>query len=114
VPESTKSLPELVEELWALLVAYAKQETVGPLQGLAKYVLYGLLGSVMLGIGLIMMVLGGLRALQVEVHSSYFHGRWSWTPYALAIFVTSAMIGLAVSQVRRGSGARSRSGRVSG
>jgi hypothetical protein len=59
----------------------------------------------MLGIGLVLVVLGGLRVLQVETDTT-FTGNWSWAPYGIALFVLAAIIGLAVRQVTRGAGAK--------
>src|SRR5204862_4788182 len=65
VPESTepgKSLPVPLQELWQLVVAYFKQETVEPVNALGRFVGFGVAGSLMLGVGIVLIVLGGLRA----------------------------------------------------
>ena len=43
MPEkSEKSLPTLASELWDLVRAYAKQETIEPLKGIGRFIGFGL------------------------------------------------------------------------
>lgn len=98
---SSKGLPTLVQELWDLVVAYAKQETVEPLKGLGRFVAFGVGGSLLVGIGVVLLLLGGLRALQEEATST-FDGNWSWAPYLLTLVAAGIIIGLAVWAVGRG------------
>ena len=86
--KTDKSLAELVSELWALVVAYAKQETVDPLKNLARFAKYGLAGSMLVGIGFLLLALAGLRALQLET-SPHWTGSWSWLPYVLTVLGAS-------------------------
>lgn len=86
---STPPLPELVRELWELIVAYFKQETIVPLQQLGRYIAFGLLGAVLLGVGALLLAMSGLRALQEETGSA-FTGNWSWAPYAIMFVVLVA------------------------
>jgi formate-dependent nitrite reductase membrane component NrfD len=79
-----KSLPTLVSELWDLVVAYAKQETVDPLKTLGRFIKFGVAGSVLVAVGFVMLALGGLRALQQEA-SPPFSGDLSWVPYACTL-----------------------------
>jgi tetrahydromethanopterin S-methyltransferase subunit C len=95
---SEKSLPTLASELWDLVRAYAKQETVEPLKGLGRYVGYGLGGGVLLSIGLFLLALGGLRVLQEETGTT-FQGNWSWAPYLIVVAVAALIIGLLVSRM---------------
>jgi hypothetical protein len=99
VPEkdSEKSLPTLASELWDLVRAYAKQETVEPLKGLGRFVGFGLAGSFALGIGLVLLALGALRALQTETGTT-FHGNWSWAPYLIVLVGCASVAGIAISR----------------
>ena len=101
-----EGLPGEVKELWALVVAYAKQETVDPLKSVGRSLAFGLAGAVALSLGLLLLLLGGLRALQTETGST-FAGRWSWAPYALTLLAAVAVAGLAI---RAGTGGKSRGG----
>lgn len=79
-----KSPQETIRELWDLVVAYFKQETLEPLKGLRRYVAFGLLGGALLGLGVFFLAMGGLRALQSDTGST-FHGNWSWAPYGITV-----------------------------
>jgi hypothetical protein len=86
---SSASVPKLVIELRELVVGYVKQETVLPLKQLGRYVAFGIVGSFLLGLGVVLLGVGGLRALQTETGDT-FRGDWSWAPYGitvLALFV---------------------------
>lgn len=100
------SVPELASDLWQLTVDYAKQETVDPLKGLGRFVGFGIGGAFALGIGVTLLLLSGLRALQTETGTA-FTGNLSWIPYLIAVAVGGLMIALAVARVnhRKGPGA---------
>ncbi len=74
-----------------MLLAYAKQETVDPLKGLARYVAWGVLGSLCLGVGTVLLALAGLRVLQDETGTT-FTGNWSWAPYAIVLTGAAALV----------------------
>ncbi len=96
----TPPLPQMVAELWELVVAYFKQETVVPLQKLGRYLGLGVAGSLLLGLGVVFLGMSGLRALQTETGDT-FTGDWSWVPY-LIVFV-GLIVGAAISWKARGA-----------
>jgi hypothetical protein len=81
----TPPLPQLVTELRDLVVRYFREQTLVPLQKLGRYVGFGVLGSLLLGFGVVFLGMSGLRALQDETGDT-FSGDWSWVPY-LIMFV---------------------------
>jgi hypothetical protein len=91
-------LPQLVTELRDLVVRYFREQTLVPLQKLGRYVGFGILGSLMLGFGVVFLGMAGLRALQDETGDT-FTGDWSWVPY-LIMFV-ALLIGAALVWVAR-------------
>lgn len=97
---SEKSLPTLASELFDLLRAYAKQETIEPIKGLGRFAAFGIAGSVLLGLGTVLVSLGLLRLLQSETGDT-FDGSWSWAPYLLTLLLCALVIGLALSATRR-------------
>jgi hypothetical protein len=93
-------LPQVVKELWELIVAYFKQETVVPLRQLGRYIVFGLLGAMLLGVGVLLLAMSGLRALQEETGTT-FRGNWSWAPYGI-VFV-GLIVGGAITWKARGA-----------
>jgi hypothetical protein len=96
-----KSIAEILQELWALLTAYAKQETVDPLRSLGRYLGFGLGGAVLMTLGLFFLALSALRALQTET-GDVFTGAWSAAPYAIVAVVLVAIAAFAASRINRG------------
>ena len=90
---SRPSLPQLVIELKDLIVAYLKQETVVPIKQLGRYLAFGIAGSILMGVGVILMSLGLLRLLQTQTGDT-FADDWSWVPY-LIVFA-ALVIGAAI------------------
>ena len=99
---SEKSLPTLAAELWDMVRAYAKQETVQPVKGLGRYVAFGAAGSALLGLGLVLLSLGLLRLLQSEATDT-FDGNWSWAPYLITLVAACVPIALAARAMGRRS-----------
>jgi hypothetical protein len=85
-PKRPPPLPQLITELRDLVVTYFKQQTLIPLQKLGRYIGFGILGSLMLGFGVLFLSVSGLRALQEETGDT-FSGDWSWVPYLIMFVV---------------------------
>ena len=98
LPTKNKPVPTLVMELWDLVVTYLKQETIAPVKDLGRFLVRGLIGSFLLGIGLIMLMVAALRALQTETGSA-FDGNWSFVPYVITLVAAGAVAGLAVRAI---------------
>ncbi len=95
-PSGDKSLPELGRELVDLTVTYAKQETIDPLRSLGKRVGLGVVGSALASVGLIFLVVGVLRLVQVELELG---GTVSFVPYLVAFLVAAAVAAFALKQI---------------
>ena len=93
-------LPQLVTELRDLVVRYFREQTLVPLQQLGRYVGFGVLGSLLLGFGVVFLGVAGLRALQDETGDT-FTGDWSWVPYLIVIF--ALLLGGALVWLARGA-----------
>jgi hypothetical protein len=90
-------LPQLVTELRDLVVRYFREQTLVPLQKLGRYIGFGVLGSLLLGFGVVFLGMAGLRALQDETGDT-FTGDWSWVPYLImfiALLLGAALVWLA-------------------
>jgi hypothetical protein len=85
---------ETIGELKALVIAYAKQETLDPLKGLGRYVAYGVGGALLIGTGVVFLAIGALRALEGDHRGPHFTGNWSWAPYAIVVVGAVALAAL--------------------
>ena len=88
-------------ETLQLVIDYVKQETLDPLKGLGRYIVFGVAGSVALAIGLVVLSVGLLRLLQGETGTT-FAGNLSWVPYVICTVVVVMVAGLAVWAISRG------------
>ncbi len=88
-----------VQDLWQLVVAYFKQETIDPIKGLGRFVGFGLAGSLGVGLGGVLLILGLLRLLQTETGDA-FDGNLTVIPYLITLVVAGAA---AVAAVMAGS-----------
>ena len=83
---------ETATELKAMLVDYAKQETVGPLKALGKWVAFGLAGAICVVIGVVFWSFALLRLLQSETDA--LDGGLSFLPYVITL--VTVLIAMAV------------------
>ena len=87
-----------VAEVVDLVKAYVRQELLGPLRGAGRWVSMGLAGSVALVVGMVLLLLSLLRALQTETGTA-FEGDRSWIPYLIAVGALVAVIAALLRQV---------------
>ena len=81
-PFAAMHTARLGEEFMLLLREYLRQQAVRPFKALLRWVVFGLLGAVLILGGLTLLALAGLRALQVETGDA-FSGNLSWLPYLI-------------------------------
>ena len=98
VPEPQKSIPEVLSELWQLLLSYGKQEAVDPLKGLGHFIGFGLAAVIVGSTGILMLTLAAMRALQTQTDGR-LGGNWSWVPYVVGLVVLGGLIAIAVSRI---------------
>ena len=91
-----KDVSTVVTELWDLIVRYAKQEALDPVRDLRRYLFWGLIGSVLICVGVPLLVLGGLRAMQEEIGPTHLHGSLSWVPYIVVLLASTGIAALLV------------------
>ena len=91
-----RSLPTQIGELWRLVLAYFRQETVEPVRNLGRFVAFGVAGSLVLGIGVGLLLLAVLRFFQTETGST-FTGHLSWVPYVIMFVVSLVLAGAAMA-----------------
>jgi hypothetical protein len=91
------------DDAFQLTVDYLKQETIDPLRGLGRFLYMGIMGSVFLAFGILMVLIGILRLLQTETGSA-LTGDMSWVPYAVVVLLGILVIAVAVWRVTAGPG----------
>ena len=104
VPER-KTVRSTSEEFVQLVRDYAQQETLAPLQGLGRFVAFGVAGSVLLAVGVGLLLLSLLRVLQTETGST-FAGNLSWVPYLITAVAALLVLGLAAWRIGAGPARR--------
>ena len=104
---SEESVPKLVNELWELVLAYLRQETLQPLRGLGRFVALGIPGAILASVGLAVLLLGALRLLQVHTGGT-FQGNMSALPYVITAATAVAVAGAAGAAIVSGRSRRTR------
>lgn len=99
--ETDKSVPQVASELWTLTVDYAKQEIRDPIRGLGSYLLWGSVSMLLVGLGMVLLAIGGLRALQTETGST-FTGSLTWAPYGIVLAGALIVLGIVGTVMTRG------------
>lgn len=100
-PKNDHSVPAEVQDLSQLLLAYVRQETIEPIKGIGRFLAFGLAGSLLLGLGLVMVMLALLRFLQTETGGA-FDGHLSWLPYLITLFGCGLVAAAAMKARGRG------------
>ncbi len=91
-------------EIRTLFLRYLKEETLQPLKELGRFVLFGAIGSVFVGFGLTMLLLGALRFLQQEFR--VLDGSLSWLPYLIVVVLAALVIAFTIWRVVNGAAKR--------
>lgn len=87
------------DDLLATLRAYVKQETIGPLRGLGRYLGFGLAGTICFAVAEVFLVLGVVRVSQST--TSIFDGNLSFVSYLLGVVACAASIFLMLFFLKR-------------
>jgi Putative Actinobacterial Holin-X, holin superfamily III len=97
---SMSSITDTVRDLRDLLVSYAKQETIDPLRNLGRYLGYGLSGMSLITLGVFLLGMAVLRAMQ-SMTGDVFNGFWSWVPYLVVVLGFAAVLAFVISRISR-------------
>ena len=107
VSHRPKTFGETIGELWELLKAYAKQETIDPLKGLGWYLALGVSAALATAIGVGLLLLGLLRLIQEEGHRTIDSSAdSSWIPYLLVFVAATVIVALLVRRIPKQFGDR--------
>ncbi len=88
-------------DLLDLFQRYLRQETLDPLRSTGRFLLFGVSGSLCLGVGAVMLAVGGLRLLQ---GIGVLAGVWSWVPYLVVAGTLGCLAALSISRIGGGRG----------
>ena len=95
--QNTPSVSEVIDAI----IAYAKDQTLGPLRGAGRWILWGAIGAVLLGSGALLLLLGALRAIQTEWTGVGANWAWSWVPYLIVLLLAIALLVLTLTRINR-------------
>ncbi len=89
-------------QVFNLIKDYARQELLQPLTEIPRWLALGLAGTMALIVGLLLVLLSLLRALQTET-GTVFAGNLSWIPYVISIAALAVLITALVQQINKRS-----------
>ena len=94
--------PSPHEDVLDLVVSYAKQETIEPLRGALRWILWGLVSMAFICTGLVFLVLGVVRASQDVLGESFQHS-WSFVSYFVGVLACGIVVAFALSSIKKDS-----------
>jgi hypothetical protein len=96
------SSSDQVNDLVESVKIYARQETLGPLQGAARWVAIGSLAATSLGLAMVFLAMGVLRLSQ-DLGGKALDGSWSFVHYLTTSVVVSLLVWLSYSRISQRS-----------
>lgn len=98
------SLQRDFDELREIAIRYVKEETIKPIKDLGRFTAFGALGSIFVGFGSVLLLLGALRYLQWQFR--VLNGSLSWLPYLIVAVLALIIIALTAWRVVSGTAKR--------
>lgn len=98
------SIQRDIQEIRGLVMRYIKEETVQPVKELGRFVAYGALGSLFVGFGTLLLLIGSLRFLQEQF--PVLDGSLSWLPYVIVAVLACLVVALTVWRITSGTAKR--------
>ncbi len=93
----------------SVVIDYVKQETVEPVKGLGRFLVFGVAGSLLLSTGAVLLLVAVLRVLQTQTGSA-LTGNLSWVPYGCVALLGVAVAAMALWRVAAGPARRRQGG----
>jgi len=103
--DGARGLRRAGDDAFKITIDYLKQETLAPLQGLGRFLLWGVSGSLAIAVGIVLLLVGVLRVLQEETGTA-LTGNWSWVPYFSVSLIGVGVAGVAAWSITAGPGKR--------
>ena len=103
-PDSSRRrrAPDHVTDLVDSVKQYARQETIDPIRGAARWVAVGTLASVCLGLALVFFSLAVLRLSQF-IGGESLSESWSFIHYFITFVIVAALVALSLSRIQQRS-----------
>jgi len=98
------SLQRDLDEIRGIFVRYVKDETLQPVKDMGRFAAFGALGSLFVGFGTVLVLLGALRYLQWQF--PVLDGSLSWIPYLVVAILAAAVIALTGWRIVSGTAKR--------
>ena len=96
------SSSDQVGDLYVTLKAYARQETVEPIKGAARWVAIGTLAALSLGLAMIFLLMAILRLSQ-DLGGTVLDGAWSFAHYFITLAVAAILVAITFSRISQRS-----------
>lgn len=103
------SLQRDLEEIRTLALRYIKDETIKPVKDMGRFVAYGAIGSLFVGFGTLLLLVGAMRFMQEQF--KVLDGTLSWIPYLVVVVLATSVIALVLWRVVSGTAKRRLGGR---
>jgi flagellar biosynthesis protein FliQ len=103
------SIQRDLEEVRDLFIRYFKEQTVQPLKDLGRFVMFGVLGSILVAFGVVIGLLGLLRMFQDLF--PVLDGSLSFIPYLIVVVLALLIGALVVQRIFAGAPRRSKGSR---
>ncbi len=101
-PQKKRSRPASIDAVIDALSSYVKGQLVRPLSGAGRWLLFGIVGGVLVGAGVVFMLLGLLRLLQTELSGiSAADSRLSWLPYLIVLVIGVGVLVVTLQRISR-------------
>ena len=91
-----------IADVVEVVKAYARQETVEPIRGAARWVAVGTVAAVSLGLAMVYLAMAVLRLSQ-DLGGSTLGGAWSFVHYLVSLVVTTLLVGVSMSRIKKRS-----------
>jgi hypothetical protein len=91
-----------VTDLVDSVKTYARQETLGPLKGAARWVAVGTMAATSLGLAMVFLAMGVLRLSQ-DLGGTALDGSWSFLHYFFTLIIVSLLVWLSFSRISQRS-----------
>lgn len=101
-PKRRMSSSDQVGDLVATLKAYARQETVEPIKGAARWVAVGTIAAFSLGLAMVFLLMAILRLSQ-DLGGTVLDGSWSFLHYFITLAVAAILVTITFSRISQRS-----------